>query len=357
MLLAGHDGFVNKTTWTLAQLIFPLFLSIAVVGARARSVFALPFLVVGLWKMGFPETCSGLVTAHLHDLYDTKIPDIYALARFMSALGTVFHHSATAWFVCVLITGTNSPEGPSTFYMAVATPLIFQHWMVLTKYFAYPVFAVAEIGLEVWWEVEVITAIHKFRYWHEQRTLWGMLVAHWLYFAGAGLSLAFKPKFAAERDDDEDDAEVGMMKKAIRKISAVTAFATANTNAVYPAAEHSSRPSHASVLDEANPSDFTVVSVTQSVIKEAKRPKVQNKSLKEKFAKRGPGMQSDVTTALAVSRTAGKRSRRRQTSLKETYFKRKSKDAGATSSRATTLPPKRIVVSSSPTTPFSLDGI
>ena len=36
----------------------------------------------------------------------------------------------------------------------------------------------------IWWEIEVIVHMDKFRYWHEQRVLWGMLVAHWLYWLG-----------------------------------------------------------------------------------------------------------------------------------------------------------------------------
>ena len=36
--------------WRLAQLVFPLFLTIAI---YSKSVFGLPFLCLGLWKFGY----------------------------------------------------------------------------------------------------------------------------------------------------------------------------------------------------------------------------------------------------------------------------------------------------------------
>jgi hypothetical protein len=203
--VSGRSGFISGAMWTLAQLIFPFFLSISIYGARAGSVFSLPFLVAGLWKLGFPETISAFVTAHLEQLCGVELPIGYALSRFMNGLGLVFHHSATTWMMAVMISGVYSPGALTTFYMAVATPLVFQHWVVLTKKIAYPVYVVVEIGLEVWWEIEVLTSMHHFRYWHEQRCLWAMLVAHWLFLAGAVLDLAFKPTFEAKRDEGAVD--------------------------------------------------------------------------------------------------------------------------------------------------------
>ena len=41
--------------WHAAQLMFSLFISVALF---ATNAFGLPFCVFGLWKMGFPETAG-----------------------------------------------------------------------------------------------------------------------------------------------------------------------------------------------------------------------------------------------------------------------------------------------------------
>ena len=47
--------FLCQRLFDVAQLLFPLFVAI---GLTSRSVFGLPLVVVGLWKMGFPETVT-----------------------------------------------------------------------------------------------------------------------------------------------------------------------------------------------------------------------------------------------------------------------------------------------------------
>ena len=119
--------WLSQGHWKFAGMSFSLMLSIAVF---SRSVFGLPFLVAGLWKFCCPDAASSLVAAHLKHGPNGPVSTGWAVAKFMDGIGQVFHHSATAWFVCVLITGTFSPELDPVGLNAISIPLIFQHWMV-----------------------------------------------------------------------------------------------------------------------------------------------------------------------------------------------------------------------------------
>jgi hypothetical protein len=119
--------FLSKEHWMLAGMCFSLFLSIAV---YSRSVFGLPFLVAGLWKLGCPDAAASLVAAHLSHGPHGPVSMGWAVGKFMDGIGQVFHHSATAWFICVLITGTFSPELDPVGLNAITIPLIFEHWVV-----------------------------------------------------------------------------------------------------------------------------------------------------------------------------------------------------------------------------------
>jgi hypothetical protein len=55
---AAGGGSKSKIGWNFAQLVFSLF---ALVSLFSRSVFGLPFLVVGLYKCGYPETLGFLL--------------------------------------------------------------------------------------------------------------------------------------------------------------------------------------------------------------------------------------------------------------------------------------------------------
>ena len=162
--------------WRAAQLAFPLFLSIAL---YSRSLFGLPFLVAGLWKLGFPEALS-----HVSESLNPDCGTFLAFCNFFCAMGTFLHHCATAWFVCASNNGL-MPVQYSAGYMAVTVPLVLQHWFVVTKYFNFWVYAVAELMLEVWWELEMFTNLPSATQWHQQIMFWSILVAHWFYWFDA----------------------------------------------------------------------------------------------------------------------------------------------------------------------------
>ena len=51
--MGGSDHEWTSVAWHAAQLAFSLCLTVALF---AHSAIGLPFLVLGLWKVGFPET-------------------------------------------------------------------------------------------------------------------------------------------------------------------------------------------------------------------------------------------------------------------------------------------------------------
>ena len=123
----------------------------------------------------------------------------------MTGLGTIFHHTATAWFVCAVVAGIMSPSADPIGVLAVSLPLVLQHWIVQFKYVNFYAYVGLLLASEIWWEIEVAVHVHQFRWWHEQRCLWGMLVAHWLYWLGAIAS--FASALMAHNDDGGGDAD------------------------------------------------------------------------------------------------------------------------------------------------------
>lgn len=53
----------NANLWHWFQLVFPMCLTIALL---SQSVFGVPFLWIGLWKGGLPETSAYLLAARTH---------------------------------------------------------------------------------------------------------------------------------------------------------------------------------------------------------------------------------------------------------------------------------------------------
>ena len=135
--------------------------------------------------------------------YETRLP--HAIGDFLSAYGTVLHHSATSLIVVALATG----QLPLTRYIiSVALPLVVQHWVVSLKYAWKLGYVLVELALEVWWEFEVISNIPNFHEFIEQFVLWSMLMAHWMYFLGGTLSLVPRRRLPEANADAESSANV-----------------------------------------------------------------------------------------------------------------------------------------------------
>ena len=84
-----------------------------------------------------------------------------------------------------MIAGILSESAEPNAIYSVIVPLVVAHWITTAaKGSNWRLYALLMLTCEVWWELEVVTHMDKFRWWHEQRTLWGMLVAHWSIWLG-----------------------------------------------------------------------------------------------------------------------------------------------------------------------------
>eukprot|EP00039_Didymoeca_costata_P025460 m.13436 g.13436 ORF g.13436 m.13436 type:complete len:793 (+) comp4853_c0_seq1:200-2578(+) len=201
--------------WRLAQLAFPLCLSIAIL---SESVFGLPFLIIGLWKFGFPETVSNLILCMRTRACGETITNLDAIPKFCNGFGTLLHHSAAAWYAVVIITRIYTPYMYPLEYFSFSLPLIVQHWFTILKYVNTMLYGIVEISLEIWFEIEAFSSLTKLQYWHEICVLCTMIVAHWLYWIAAFLSLYLTFKKASTTDDIRRDS-VALFKDAANKRS------------------------------------------------------------------------------------------------------------------------------------------
>lgn len=115
--------------WRLAQQLLPLAM---VVGVYSGTYLALPLVVVGLWKGGFPETVSSILDALSPvDEHERPATLLRAFAYFCEALGIICHHSATAWVVSASLVGLI--ELPAHVFLPITVPLVLQHWIATLK--------------------------------------------------------------------------------------------------------------------------------------------------------------------------------------------------------------------------------
>eukprot|EP00466_Bigelowiella_natans_P007325 jgi/Bigna1/147299/aug1.139_g22007 len=171
----------NKKTWLwpLAQFFFPFFTTIAIV---SQSVFSFPFLVLGLWKFGFPET-----VAYTHDAERLlrKNQVLAATPAIFNALGTFLHHSASAYVVVGLSIRTYELTKELTSILFV---LVIQHWFAILKYIHYNAYIIVEFLLDIWFHWEWFSHFEHFIREHEERydavgpgIAVCMLLSHWFF--------------------------------------------------------------------------------------------------------------------------------------------------------------------------------
>eukprot|EP00039_Didymoeca_costata_P006981 m.95117 g.95117 ORF g.95117 m.95117 type:complete len:645 (+) comp13478_c0_seq3:39-1973(+) len=172
--------------WRLAQLAFPLFLSISLMG---ESVFGLPFMVVGLWKCGFPETVTNMIQCMRTHVCGHPIGHIEAFAKFCNGIGTILHHTAVAWYAVICITGLYTPHLFPNEWTSIALPLLIQHWFTIVKYISVPLYGACEFALEVWFEIEAFSLLNRLTYYNELVATSALLFAHWLYWTAGFISI------------------------------------------------------------------------------------------------------------------------------------------------------------------------
>lgn len=165
--------------WKYAQFLFPICATISLGGALHQSFFALPFLVVGLWKFGFPETFM-----YVFMFMNTPKRDmsLHTYSDILNGAGTLLHHGAASYLICLMVCGVVPGSRP---VVDSILPLVMQHWFILMRYVSTNVYATIELFLEILFEWQVFSNFELY-YRHDflcRHCAAVMLFAHWLYLA------------------------------------------------------------------------------------------------------------------------------------------------------------------------------
>lgn len=186
MIMFSRQGWSDKleTLWRLAQFVFPLFLLTVLGLAMLRNFMALPLLVFGLWKFGFPETISYMYTA----LYGSKKARAKRLADVINSSGMTLHHSSATMVIASMLAGVI----PANRY-TVGAPLVtvMQHWFILMKYVNVWVYDAIQLTFELFFQwvvlsdLEYLYAIH----WTVTFGALGVLTAHWFILVAAAINI------------------------------------------------------------------------------------------------------------------------------------------------------------------------
>ena len=173
--------------WHFAQLIFSLLLIISI---SSHDGIGLLFLPLGLWKFGFPETCSYLIGF----LESPQKLAAKPIVNLINGVGTLLHHSATSMAITGIILHTWPRD--RAIIAGCLVPVI-QHLFVLTKYHSGIIFNILMLGLEVWFQIEVIANLNDVSAFGNlyianigRGLALSMLLAHYLYLLGAILDVA-----------------------------------------------------------------------------------------------------------------------------------------------------------------------
>lgn len=217
---------VADAVWRYAQLLFPLFLTVAI---YSRSVFGLPFLVLGLWKFGFPEVTGSAFGALFVEEEDSLLRKII---YFLNAVFTLTHHLSATYVVCGFISGQWIFE---RHVIAVLMPLVVQHWLPMLKYHHRGAYIGLSVLTEIWWEME---AISNMPFVQEELQYAGliMLCAHWGYMLGGFLGVVddIWQKFHPQSDYDLNASRDSLLSdKEKLDREKVTAAEAAKKHSVY----------------------------------------------------------------------------------------------------------------------------
>jgi len=178
----------GKALYHLAQLFFSLALAVALF---SHSPFSLPFVVLGLWKVGFPETTGCFLRARRLGIFTSTKHVLEATRHFLNGIGTVLHHTAAAYVVCACVTHL-CPVNRIT--LATCMPIVMQHWFVLVRYHHMYIYGFIELCLEILFEWEIFANLpninNKSGYDGTIRAgALTMVVAHWCFWAAALVGL------------------------------------------------------------------------------------------------------------------------------------------------------------------------
>mmetsp|Transcript_6691 Transcript_6691/g.11057 ORF Transcript_6691/g.11057 Transcript_6691/m.11057 type:complete len:444 (+) Transcript_6691:93-1424(+) len=206
-LMQSGNAEAIQALWKYAQCLFPLFVTIAIYSAPS-SVFGIPFLVLGMWKLGFPETTAYFCRAL------TGKREKYGLivADFCDGLGLLIHHSMSAFIITFIAAGANKLTRN---LLTAMIPLVVQHLIVLTRYFAPTLYNVSMMCAEVWFELEMFGSVFTLdkRF---QVASFIFIISHWLFMLAALLNLLYGGEETAQAGETVKAMELQMMQMPTR---------------------------------------------------------------------------------------------------------------------------------------------
>lgn len=135
----------REAMWRFAQFIFPLMIMTALGLAIHQNFWALPIMVIGLWKFGFPETLM-----HLYLGMFSKAPfGLLRIADLIDGTGTVLHHGAASMIVSMIVVGVIPP---SRYVFNCNLILVMQHLLVMVAYLSPTIYTGLVLLLEYYFE-------------------------------------------------------------------------------------------------------------------------------------------------------------------------------------------------------------
>ena len=234
-LIASSSGETMASTqleaadfaWKYAQFLFPICATISLGGAMHQSFFALPFLVVGLWKFGFPETFM-----YVFMFMNTRKRDVslHTYSDFLNGAGTLLHHGAASYLICLMVCGVVPGSRP---VIDSILPLVMQHWFVLTRYVSKNVYVIIELFLEAVFEWQIFSNFELY-YRHDflcRHCAAVMLLAHWLYLAASACETLHHG--FTKREKMADDKEWGVTEVVQTGLQIVTNDAAAASDTTH----------------------------------------------------------------------------------------------------------------------------
>ena len=213
--ISGHES--ATALWHMAQLLFGLFVSISLMSATPT---ALVFAVLGLWKLGFPETIAYFRSAFLALQGQRRRGLVRTLVAFtphyMNGLATVLHHLGSSWIIVSCTTGLFPARDRAM--LGVCLPVLCQHLTSLIRYRSVVAYALLNGALEIVFEWEVVTngvqnsTMARGYHRSARGVLLIMLTAHWLYWLAGIVDLVAQRIFSHHTkmaDDGEEDVVFG----------------------------------------------------------------------------------------------------------------------------------------------------
>lgn len=179
--VVGFNPMVMQAS-KCANLVFALSVAIALF---SKSPFGYPFMVVGLWKFGFPETIGNFRRA-----FRMGQPTFESAGAYINGVGSLIHN-ATAAYLIVACSTTLIVLDRRLF--AISVPLVVQHILVLVRYSNMMAYGLLVLAVEIVFEWEIyanIGVINRENGYDVscRGTVLAMLFAHWCYWAAVAIS-------------------------------------------------------------------------------------------------------------------------------------------------------------------------